>query len=201
MESDEREDGGRGMEVALDSALPVTAPTSLLCLERVSKLLLPPGARAAPHPATGARLRSDPASRRLDPRLCRLLRPRGVWIRSPPCTPVRTALIWNCGFPYDSRLVGFVKDYRKSSDRGARTTGTPQFPRRTITLEHQLGATCWGIAYKIREEDNRLKAFEVIVFFEFCMAGLHFWHYTSLSQNTSRKLYHGTWSRSKAPGY
>ncbi|RLM65649.1 hypothetical protein C2845_PM16G09080 [Panicum miliaceum] len=98
------------------------------------------------------------------------------------------SLIWNPGFAYDARVVGFVRDHRRvfyqgnpsyppapvprnrrplrarpqffSVSFGRRTgstdhRGTPQFPGRTVTLEHQPGATCWGIAYKIREEDKQ----------------------------------------------
>ncbi|KAF8714882.1 hypothetical protein HU200_027416 [Digitaria exilis] len=104
------------------------------------------------------------------------------------------SLIWNPGFAYDARVVGFVRDYRRVFYQGTplpprllylpaaatpyscpihalktffgsfrRWTGstdhrgTPQFPGRTVTLEHQPGATCWGVAYRIsREEDKQI---------------------------------------------
>ncbi|KAG2566543.1 gamma-glutamylcyclotransferase 2-3-like [Panicum virgatum] len=66
------------------------------------------------------------------------------------------SLIWNPGFAYDARVVGFVRDYRRVFYQGSTDhRGTPQFPGRTVTLEHHPGATCWGIAYKIREEDKQ----------------------------------------------
>ncbi|XP_039773093.1 gamma-glutamylcyclotransferase 2-3-like [Panicum virgatum] len=66
------------------------------------------------------------------------------------------SLIWNPGFAYDARVVGFVRDYCRVFYQGSTDhRGTPQFPGRTVTLEHQPGATCWGIAYKIKEEDKQ----------------------------------------------
>ncbi|XP_066349131.1 gamma-glutamylcyclotransferase 2-3-like isoform X2 [Miscanthus floridulus] len=67
------------------------------------------------------------------------------------------SLIWNPGFAYDARLVGFVRDYRRVFYQGSTDhRGTPQFPGRTVTLEHQPGATCWGVAYRIKEEDKEI---------------------------------------------
>ncbi|PWZ45445.1 Gamma-glutamylcyclotransferase 2-1 [Zea mays] len=55
------------------------------------------------------------------------------------------SLIWNPGFAYDDRVVGFVRDYRRVFYQGSTDhRGTPQFPGRTVTLEHQPGATCVG---------------------------------------------------------
>ncbi|KAL5651331.1 hypothetical protein ACJX0J_036789, partial [Zea mays] len=34
--------------------------------------------------------------------------------------------------------------------------GTPQFPERTVTLEHQPEATCWGVASRIKEKDKEV---------------------------------------------
>lgn len=67
------------------------------------------------------------------------------------------SLIWNPGFAYDDRVVGFVRDYRRVFYQGSTDhRGTPQFPGRTVTLEHQPGATCWGVAYRIKEEDEEI---------------------------------------------
>lgn len=80
------------------------------------------------------------------------------------------SLIWNPGFAYDDHVVGFVRDYRRVFYQGNLHTlltcsrlqsvrlilpsfgggwtgstdhrGTPEFPGRTVTLEHQPGATC-----------------------------------------------------------
>ncbi|GJN02781.1 hypothetical protein PR202_ga20167 [Eleusine coracana subsp. coracana] len=78
------------------------------------------------------------------------------------------SLIWNPGFAYDARLVGFVRHYRRVFYQGNRALagrtdhrGTPEFPGRTVTLEHQPGATCWGIAYKISREEDKQVALEV----------------------------------------
>ncbi|KAL6652655.1 hypothetical protein ACP70R_011580 [Stipagrostis hirtigluma subsp. patula] len=71
------------------------------------------------------------------------------------------SLIWNPGFDYDDRLVGFVRDYRRVFYQGSTDhRGTPQFPGRTVTLEHQPGATCWGIAYKVSKEEDKQAALE-----------------------------------------
>ncbi|VAH32862.1 unnamed protein product [Triticum turgidum subsp. durum] len=53
------------------------------------------------------------------------------------------SLVWNPGFAYDARLVGFVRDYRRVFYQGSTDhRGTPEFPGRTVTLEHQPGSTC-----------------------------------------------------------
>ncbi|KAL6838348.1 hypothetical protein ACP4OV_031852 [Aristida adscensionis] len=71
------------------------------------------------------------------------------------------SLIWNPGFAYDARLVGFVRDHRRVFYQGSTDhRGTPEFPGRTVTLEHQPGATCWGVAYKVSSEQDKKTALE-----------------------------------------
>ena len=71
------------------------------------------------------------------------------------------SLVWNPGFAHDARLVGFVRDYRRVFYQGSTDhRGTPEFPGRTVTLEHQPGATCWGVAYKISTEQDKQTALE-----------------------------------------
>ncbi|CAL5031775.1 unnamed protein product [Urochloa decumbens] len=73
------------------------------------------------------------------------------------------SLIWNPGFAHDARVVGFVRDYRRVFYQGSTDhRGTPQFPGRTVTLEHQPGATCWGVAYRISSEEDKQIALEYL---------------------------------------
>ncbi|KAF8404109.1 hypothetical protein HHK36_008989 [Tetracentron sinense] len=53
------------------------------------------------------------------------------------------SLIWKAGFRHDDRLVGST-DHR----------GTPEYPGRTVTLEPLDGEVCWGVAYKVSEEED-----------------------------------------------
>ncbi|XP_054789011.1 gamma-glutamylcyclotransferase 2-1-like [Prosopis cineraria] len=58
------------------------------------------------------------------------------------------SLVWNPGFDYDEKMVGFIKDYRRVFDLACIDhRGTPENPARTCTLEQKEGAICWGIAY------------------------------------------------------
>ncbi|CAM0904439.1 unnamed protein product [Alopecurus aequalis] len=73
------------------------------------------------------------------------------------------SLVWNPGFAYDARQVGFVRDYRRVFYQGSTDhRGTPEFPGRTVTLEHQPGSTCWGVAYKISREQDKETALEYL---------------------------------------
>ncbi|XP_019416037.1 PREDICTED: gamma-glutamylcyclotransferase 2-1-like [Lupinus angustifolius] len=58
------------------------------------------------------------------------------------------SLVWNPGFEYDEKIVGFIKDYRRVFDLACIDhRGTPEHPARTCTLEEKEGALCWGAAY------------------------------------------------------
>ncbi|KAE9609180.1 hypothetical protein Lal_00020318 [Lupinus albus] len=61
------------------------------------------------------------------------------------------SLVWNPGFEYDEKIVGFIKDYRRVFDLACIDhRGTPEHPARTCTLEEKEGAICWGAAYCVR---------------------------------------------------
>lgn len=61
------------------------------------------------------------------------------------------SLVWNPGFQFDERIIGFVKDYRRAFDLACIDhRGTPESPARTLTLEAKEGAICWGAAYCVR---------------------------------------------------
>uniref|UniRef100_A0A0D9W5L3 glutathione-specific gamma-glutamylcyclotransferase n=1 Tax=Leersia perrieri TaxID=77586 RepID=A0A0D9W5L3_9ORYZ len=73
------------------------------------------------------------------------------------------SLVWNPGFAHDASLVGFVRDYRRVFYQGSTDhRGTPDFPGRTVTLDYQPGATCWGVAYKISKEQDKKTALEYL---------------------------------------
>ncbi|XP_057985506.1 gamma-glutamylcyclotransferase 2-1 isoform X1 [Hevea brasiliensis] len=77
------------------------------------------------------------------------------------------SLVWNPGFEYDEKVIGFIKDYRRVFDLACIDhRGTPDRPARTCTLENFEGAVCWGAAYCVRggPEKERL-AMETHFFF------------------------------------
>nr|DAD46220.1 TPA_asm: hypothetical protein HUJ06_004450 [Nelumbo nucifera] len=61
------------------------------------------------------------------------------------------SLVWNPGFEFDEKIIGFIKDYRRVFDLACIDhRGTPEEPARTCTLEAHEGAICWGTAYCVR---------------------------------------------------
>ncbi|KAJ4848448.1 Gamma-glutamylcyclotransferase 2-2 [Turnera subulata] len=66
------------------------------------------------------------------------------------------SLVWNPGFDYDEKVIGFIKDYRRVFDLACIDhRGTPEHPARTCTLENIEGAICWGAAYCVRGGPER----------------------------------------------
>ena len=58
------------------------------------------------------------------------------------------SLVWNPGFHFDEKVIGFIKDYRRVFDLACIDhRGTPENPARTCTLEAKKGSVCWGAAY------------------------------------------------------
>ncbi|KAJ8448738.1 hypothetical protein Cgig2_011359 [Carnegiea gigantea] len=58
------------------------------------------------------------------------------------------SLVWNPGFQYDEKVIGYIKDYRRVFDLACIDhRGTPEHPARTCTLEYTEGSICWGAAY------------------------------------------------------
>ncbi|KAJ7966023.1 Gamma-glutamylcyclotransferase [Quillaja saponaria] len=68
------------------------------------------------------------------------------------------SLVWNPGFEYDEKVIGFIKDYRRVFDLACIDhRGTPEHPARTCTLEQKEGAICWGAAYCVRRGPEKEK--------------------------------------------
>lgn len=61
------------------------------------------------------------------------------------------SLVWNPGFNFDEKVLGYIKDYRRVFDLACIDhRGTPEHPARTCTLESKEGEVCWGIAYCVK---------------------------------------------------
>nr|POE99834.1 gamma-glutamylcyclotransferase 2-2 [Quercus suber] len=66
------------------------------------------------------------------------------------------SLVWNPGFEYDEKVIGYIKDYRRVFDLACIDhRGTPEHPARTCTLEQKEGAICWGAAYRVEGDPER----------------------------------------------
>ncbi|KAK9097682.1 hypothetical protein Scep_023113 [Stephania cephalantha] len=61
------------------------------------------------------------------------------------------SLVWNPGFEFDEKVIGFIKGYKRVFDLACIDhRGTPENPARTCTLEAHGGAICWGAAFCVR---------------------------------------------------
>ncbi|WOK94994.1 gamma-glutamylcyclotransferase 2-2 [Canna indica] len=61
------------------------------------------------------------------------------------------SLVWNPGFDFDEKIIGYIKDYSRVFDLACIDhRGTPENPARTCTLEPKEGAICWGAAYCVK---------------------------------------------------
>ncbi|KAG9143588.1 hypothetical protein Leryth_020796 [Lithospermum erythrorhizon] len=69
------------------------------------------------------------------------------------------SLVWNPGFDYDEKIIGYIKDYRRVFDLACIDhRGTPEHPARTCTLEQSDGTVCWGAAFCVRGGPEKEKA-------------------------------------------
>ena len=68
-------------------------------------------------------------------------------------------MVWNPGFEYDEKVIGFIKDYKRVFDLACIDhRGTPKNPARTCTLEHIERAIRWGAAYCVRGSPEKERA-------------------------------------------
>lgn len=69
------------------------------------------------------------------------------------------SLVWNPGFHFDEKVIGFIKDYRRVFDLACIDhRGTPENPARTCTLEAKKGSVCWGAAYCVKGGSEKERA-------------------------------------------
>ncbi|XP_077986906.1 putative glutathione-specific gamma-glutamylcyclotransferase 2 [Glandiceps talaboti] len=66
------------------------------------------------------------------------------------------SLIWNPGFEYEEKSIGFVKGFtRKFCIRSDVMRGTPEKPGRSAGLVEEPEAITWGVAYRVNDEDDQ----------------------------------------------
>lgn len=80
---------------------------------------------------------------------CKMINTRPLWIFG------YGSLIWRADFPYAERRPAYIKNYARRFWQGsADHRGTPQAPGRVVTLIEQPDAVCWGMAYRIAQEQG-----------------------------------------------
>lgn len=69
------------------------------------------------------------------------------------------SLVWNPGFNFDEKIIGYIKDYKRVFDLACIDhRGTPEHPARTCTLEAMEGEVCWGAAFSVKGGVEKEKA-------------------------------------------
>lgn len=69
------------------------------------------------------------------------------------------SLLWKAGFEYDTRVLGFIKGYRRAFHLACfEHRGTPELPARVATLESDDAAICWGYAFCVKEAEAAKRA-------------------------------------------
>ncbi|WIA15112.1 hypothetical protein OEZ85_001803 [Tetradesmus obliquus] len=66
------------------------------------------------------------------------------------------SLVWRPGFEYKSKVVGFIRGYKRVFWQGSTDhRGTPEAPGRTVTLAEEEGAVTWGVAYRLAGSEEQ----------------------------------------------
>ncbi|KAI3961630.1 hypothetical protein MKW92_035924 [Papaver armeniacum] len=61
------------------------------------------------------------------------------------------SLVYNFGFYYDEKVVGFMKGHKRVFDLACIDhRGTPEHPARTCTLEAKRRRNLWGVAFCVK---------------------------------------------------
>ncbi|MCG8420458.1 MAG: gamma-glutamylcyclotransferase [Proteobacteria bacterium] len=65
------------------------------------------------------------------------------------------SLIWRPAFPYRERHPGYIEGFkRRFWQQSTDHRGTPEAPGRVVTLLAEPGEVCWGMAYRVADEDR-----------------------------------------------